>query len=149
MKMRISISFVLLCGLLAGCSSTLTTDGVEGVIFPAHKADFVAQATGRKELAYWTPSEPDIVHAIPHIRKFLSGAAPTIANRLQQYRCQYFGIIVNGKKGIYCNFFHRDGHDENWRTEPLFVLDGGDWYFQLEYEVEKKQCLKFRVNGEA
>ena len=149
MKMRRYMSVAVLCGLLTGCASTLTTGGVDGVIFPARKADFAAHTTGRKELQYWTPAQSDIVEATRHIRAFLAKQSPFIANRLQQYRCQYFGIIVDGKKRVYCNFLHRDGHDENWQTRPVFVLDGGDSYFQLEYDMQSKRCLNFMVNGEA
>ena len=111
----------------------------------------MAYETGRKELDYWTPSESDITQAIPAIKAFLTKQAPSIANRLSQYRCQYFGIIVGDKKRIYCNFFPKDDlwSDWDWKTDPLSVDDGGDWYFQLEYEIESKQCLNLQINGEA
>ena len=141
---------IALAMLFGGCSaSSISTGGVEGVIFPAGQANSVGDATGRKGLTYWTPSESDIASAFPKIRGFLKSEAPSIASRLSQYRCQYFGIIVEGKKRIYCNFFHRDGGIVNWKSEPLFVLDGGDWYFQLEYDLESEKCLNLRINGEA
>lgn len=143
------VSFAILCALLTGCASTLNKGGVEGVIFPASKADFAARATGRKNLQYWTPAESDIAQAMPQIKAFLAKQAPSIASSLQEYRCQYFGVVVDGKKRIYCNFFRRGSWDEYWRIEPVFVLDGGDDFFQLEYDVKSKQCLNFTVNGEA
>ncbi|MCK5113798.1 MAG: hypothetical protein KAR11_03445 [Phycisphaerae bacterium] len=143
--MKKSLNICLLCLLLAGCNATVNTGGVEGVIFPASQADFVEVIA----TAYWTPTESDIVTAMPHIKTFLAKQAPVIANRLPKYRCQYFGIIVEGKKIVSCNFFHRNGQDTNWQTKPIFVFDGGDWYFQLEYDVESKQCLNLQVNGEA
>ena len=130
-------------------ADTLRADGVEGIIFSSSKADFVTHVTGRKDLESWTPCESDIAEAIPAIKFFLAKKAPSIASRLTEYRCQYFGIVVDGKKRIYCNFFHREGHEENWKSNPLFVLDGGDWYFQLEYEIESGQCLNLQINGEA
>jgi len=136
--------------LLGGCSAeSISTSGIEGRIFPASQANFVGDATGRKGLTYWTPSESDVAGAFPRIQAFLKSEAPSIAARLTQYRCQYFGIIVEGKKRIYCNFFHRDGGNPDWQSEPLFVLDGGDWYFQLEYDLESEKCLDLRINGEA
>ena len=153
--MKKIITICCLCILQVGCTTTVNTDGVEGVIFPASKADFVAFESGRKDLQYWTPTKSDITAAMPRIKEFLVKQAPTIANKLQKYRCQYFGIVVEGKKIIYCNFFYRDGffqrggHDKAWQTKPVFVFDGGDWYFQLEYDTESKQCINFQVNGEA
>ena len=136
--------------LLVGCSApSVSTSGVEGTIFPASQANFVGQATGRKELTYWTPSEPDVASAFPRIQAFLKSEAPSIAARLTQYRCQYFGIIVEGRKRIYCNFFHRDGGIANWKSKPLFVEGGGDWYFQLEYDLESGKCSDLRINGGA
>ena len=141
---------IVLAMLLGGCSaSSISTGGVEGVIFPASQANFVSDTTGRKGLACWTPSKSDVAGAFPRIRAFLKSEAPSIAARLTQYRCQYSGIIVEGKKRIYCNFFHRDGEMAYWKSEPVFVLDGGDWYFQLEYDLESEKCLDLRINGEA
>ena len=140
---------LLLCALLAGCGSPAPTPAGQGVIFSASNADFAARVTGRKNLSYWTPTPADIEEATPNIKEFLEKQNPSIASRLQEYRCQYFGIVVEGKKRIFCNFFHRDRHDEDWQTSPLFVLDGGELYFQLEYNIETKQCLNFMVNGEA
>jgi len=150
MNMNRCISIVLLCGLLAGCGATVDTEEVQGgVIFPASKADFAAHATGRKDLQYWMPAQTDVANAVPHIKAFLAKEAPSIASRFHKYRCQYFGIVVEGKKRMYCNFFHRDGHAADWQTDPLIVLDGGDRYFQLEYDMQSKRCLNFIANGEA
>ncbi|HUX02866.1 MAG: hypothetical protein WBD63_07540 [Phycisphaerae bacterium] len=142
---------IVLAILFGGCSATsITVGGVEGVIFSAsHANNFVGVETGQKELTYWTPSRSDVAGAFPRIQAFLKHEAPSIAGRLSQYRCQYFGIIVEGRKRIYCNFFHRDGGIANWKSESLFVCDGGDWYFQLEYDLESEKCLNLRINGEA
>jgi len=142
------ISIALLCGLLAGCGSATTTGGIEGVIFPASKAEFAGAASGWRG-EYWTPSQMDVARAIPVIKTYLQEEAPSIASRLQQYRCQYFGIIAEGKKRMYCNFFQHGDWDKSWESEPVFVLDGGDLFFQLEYDVELRQCLNLMVNGEA
>jgi len=146
-RIACAIALVMLFG---GCSGpSISTGGVEGVIFPASQANFVGDATGGKGLTFWTPSKSDVAGAFPKIQVFLESEAPSIAARLAQYRCQYFGIIVEGKKRIYCNFFRRDGGIANWKSEPLFVLDGGEWYFQLEYDLESEKCLDLRINGVA
>ena len=147
--MKRCIPILMFCALLTGCASTLTTDGVEGVIFPANKAEFAIEMTGRKNATTWTPLEKDIAKAMPAIKAFLVKQAPAIATKLTQYQCQYFGVIVDGKRLIYCNFFHRGKLDRNWKSEPVLVCDGGDYFFQLEYDTESGQCLKFSVNGEA
>jgi hypothetical protein len=141
---------IALAMLFGGCSaSSISTGGVEGVIFPASQANFVGDATGRKGLTCWTPSKSDVAGAFPRIQAFLKSEAPSIASRLSQYRCQYFGIIVEEKKRIYCNFFHRECGIANWKSKPLFVRGGGDWFFQLEYDLESEKCLDLRINGGA
>ena len=103
---------LLLCALLAGCGSPSSTPGGspaptpagQGVIFPASNADFAARVTGRKNLSFWTPTPADIAEATPNIKGFLEKQNPSIATRLQEYRCQYFSIVVEGKKRLFCNF---------------------------------------------
>ena len=149
MKMRDSSSIVLLCGLLAGCAPAPETDAGQRVIFPASKAESLALAAGWEDLGCWTPVDSDIAEAAPRIKAFLTEQAPSIAGRLPEYRCQYFGFTVEGKKRLYCNFFRPGPWADGWQTELVIVFDGGDDFFQLEYDVESKQCLNFFVNGEA
>jgi len=144
MKVKNWKSIILLCGLLAGCTPAPNTDGYQSVILPASKAEFLGM-----ELDYWTLIESDIAEAAPHIKAFLTKQSPFIASPLSKYRCQYFGIIVDGKKRLYCNYFRRGEWDRDWKTDPVIVMDGGNYFFQLEYDVESKQCLNFVVNGVA
>jgi hypothetical protein len=132
--------------LLAGCDAgTINTGGVEGVIFPAGQAG----ANGLAFPTTWTPSESDIAAAGPRIEAFLKSSAPSLASRLPKYRCQYFGITVEGKQRIYCNFFARDAGFRDWKSRHVFVLDGGHQYFQLQYDVESSQCMYLMINGDA
>jgi len=147
MRKAINLS-VAICGmLLAGCEAgTIKTGGVEGVIFPA------GQANGLTPSTTWTPSESDIAAAGPKIEAFLKSSAPALASRLPKYRCQYFGITVEGKQRIYCNFFARDAGFQgfpDWKSKCVLVCDGGDQYFQLQYDVESNQCMCLTINGEA
>ena len=50
---------------------------------------------------------------------------------------------------IYCNFFEPTEDEADWEENFVFVFDGGDMYFQLEYDVESSRCSNFAVNGEA
>jgi hypothetical protein len=68
--------------------------------------------------------------------------------RLDEYQRQYIGLERNGKQIIYGNYFC-DNMGKNWRSEIVFVLDGGDCYFQVEYDVESGTFTKLLVNGES
>ena len=146
MRKAIHLS-VAICGMLvAGChAGTINTGGVEGVILPASQAE----ANGLTPPTTWTPSESDIAAAGPKIEAFLKSSAPTLASRLPKYRCQYFGITVEGKQRIYCNFFARDAGFPDWKSKCVFVLDGGDQFFQLQYDVESSRCMCLTINGVA
>ena len=45
------------------------------------------------------------------------------------------------------NYFCSD--EANWRQELVMVIDGGECYFQVEYDVEGGLFTKLLVNGEA
>ena len=126
---------------LSGCGKSQPR--IIGAILPA---------TGKMELtqADWTPSEEQISKAEPDILKYIEQSNPRIFQNLNKYRCQYWGITVEGRKRIYCNFFRLTWDERfSWRTEPVIVFDGGDSYFQLEYDIETEKCLNFMVNGQA
>ena len=146
MRRAIHLSAAICGMLLAGCDAgAINTGGVEGVIFPAGQAG----ANSLTPPATWTPSKSDIAVAWPKIEAFLKSSTPTLASRLPKFRCQYFGITVEGKRRIYCNFFARDAGFPDWKSRGVFVLDGGDQYFQLQYDVESSQCMCLMINGNA
>ena len=68
--------------------------------------------------------------------------------RLDEYQRQYIGLERGGKEIIYGNFFCDNG-GVDWRQKFLFMIDGGECYFQVEYDVESGLFIKLRINGEA
>jgi hypothetical protein len=68
--------------------------------------------------------------------------------RAPGYKRQYVGIRRNGRRAIYANFFC-DNNSPNWRTIPVDVDDGGDCYFQIEYDVDKATFSDLSINGDA
>ena len=98
-----------------------------------------------------TPTAEELEAAEPAVLEQIRQSAPEIFARLAEYRCQYMGFLVRGHRRVYYNFFRCDEADvdDDWRTEPVFVLDGGDDYFHLEYDLDARECVRFYVNGEA
>jgi len=119
---------------------------IQGVILPDAGDGWYGPGTEG-----WAPSDEDLRAAEPAVLACIREAAPDIFARLDEYRCQYIGVIVAGGRRIYYNFVHCDADeiDEDWPTEPVCVLDGGDDYFHLEYDLAARACLRFYVNGEA
>jgi hypothetical protein len=99
----------------------------------------------------WAPTAEVVAAAEQAALECIRRSAPAIFERLEEYRCQYMGFVFDGQRRIYCNFFRHDEDeaDEDWRTEPVCVLDGGDDYFHLEYDPDSRTCANFYVNGEA
>lgn len=56
-------------------------------------------------------------------------------------------MLVNGERVIYAAFFCRALDD--WQTEVIDILDGGDCYFQVGYNVDTGEFIYFSVNGES
>ncbi len=119
---------------------------IAGVILPTSNGHYVPYSSDGKATSGWTPTEKQIIKAQLIILKYIEKSNKVIYNNINKYRCQYFGIIVNGKKRIYCNFFWLTAFRKNWQTKPVIVDDGGNHYFQLEYDVETEKCLNFLTN---
>jgi hypothetical protein len=116
----------------------------------------------------WAPVEEQTDRALTTIVEYLNNigentdqvylinSAKKILAEINQYCVQFTGINKDGKKIIHCNFFHIEDHwkhgspgHPNWKESLVMVLDGGYWYWQIEYDIETKKCFNFRVNGEA
>jgi hypothetical protein len=125
------------------------------VIFPAKNAAKIEIVSWLFESdGYWTPSVDDILKVEENIAEYLSQNPnkfywqPPVWQRLDEYQRQYIGLERGGKQIIYGNFFCKGGNN-NWRYEFVFAIDGGDCYFQVEYDLERGLFIKLLVNGEA
>ncbi|TAH53690.1 MAG: hypothetical protein EYC68_02790 [Chloroflexota bacterium] len=87
---------------------------------------------------------PDFL--VQHQSQFNAAQAP-IVERLENYRLQYWGEIENGKRVIVVNALCRAF--ENWQTQRVLVLDGGDCFFNLKYDVDAGSFYDLAVNREA
>jgi hypothetical protein len=106
----------------------------------------------------WTPAQDDVLaleKALPdHLRTELTRqrtqarSKVPLWERAPTYKRQYAGVRRNGRRIVHANFFCRD-YGKNWRTEPIVVKDGGDRYFNIDYDVEKKTFANLSINGEA
>ena len=101
---------------------------------------------------FWTPSVDDVLKLEEGIAEYLShnptqfyDQAP-VWERLDEYQRQYIGLERDGGKIIYGNFFC-DNLGKDWRQELVAVLDGGECYFQVEYDVGSGMFIKLWVNG--
>jgi hypothetical protein len=162
---RLLILLILLLTLFFGASCTLTLTppvvtpksevNPNGVIFTSGQSQANIDALGGNITGTWTPTAADVAQLEADLPAFLQGAQhawlradPPIWERAPGYMRQYLGIVQDDTQLIYANFFcTADGDD--WRTVFVFVMDGGDCYFQLKYNPQTREFSAFSVNGEA
>ncbi len=115
--------------------------------------------------ARWTPTQSQADAAFRSVQRFLQ--RPVVADRYyleqiseilkhrKEYRVQFIGRYSKGRKVVLCSFFpirfpseKEDFHPE-WRHQPVEVMDGGCWYWRLDYDPETDRCSNFDVNGYA
>ena len=162
------LNMLWLCFLivaLVGCSMVSTsptanqlvvTDSFEGVIFAgasAKQMDLEA-IVGFSETIddYWTPSRDDVLAFEQRLGPYLQQAAPQTdpgaLSDLNEYRRQYVGLLVNGQRVIFANFFC-NGNDTDWQHKIVYPLDGGSCYFEVKYDVETGAFYDLSIHGEA
>lgn len=66
------------------------------------------------------------------------------------FKRQYVTVINDkGQKEIWINFFCNDWGSENWKSDLMEVNDGGNCYFNLKVNLEKKTYSELYINGYA
>jgi hypothetical protein len=143
--------------MLTACAPTdfevVLTAEFEGVIVPQEQAAIFIQRLGLVEAeAYWTPSQDDITKLEEQLGPYLQQAAgerwPELWQKLSGYKRQYIGIVENGHRKIVVNFFC-DIMGRDWKREPVTVLDGGDCFFNVTYDVGTGVFSDLYIHGEA
>ena len=127
---------------------------IEGAIVPAARgAEFLKALTGSEGKEYWTPAKADVQKLEEkiefYLRKTADRRSPALWSKLAEYRRQYAGVVENGRRKIYANFFCNTAQIKDWKTRPVAVEDGGDCFFQIKYDVEAGTFSNLYINGEA
>lgn len=127
----------------------IKTDKYEGIIVPAAKGENFCYLRNTEK--YWTLVEEDITKAEEGVYGYLKQASPKrspeLAEKLYKYNRQYTGAIVNGEKKIYMSFFC-DALDVDWKKRPVLMVDGGDCYFHITYDVESGNFSELFINSQ-
>ena len=119
---------------------------IEYVVFDAKKKAFAYLFSA--EPKYWTPDTSDVSEAEAQIRQYLQKEHPSLYKSYRQYKVQFTGLVLpEAAKTVYANYFCEDF--SGWKSSEVDVDDGGDCYFQVRYDVDKKRCFKFSINGGA
>ena len=124
----------------------------EGVIIPAGRVKDTFFAPRFTEV--WTPTLEDIIRLEAGLRQGLvdANARPVIYEHLANYRRQYLGCVVDGRRRVFVNAFIDAGSDgidwhPSWARHAVFVLDGGHSYWRIQYDLDSGQYVDFEQNG--
>jgi hypothetical protein len=141
-------------------NTLIETPEYTGVIFSENAASKFSFFFDEASTEYWQPSIDDVSRAEKCIRQTLVSVqqdpnayqredAAFILENLKEYRRQYVGIVVDGEKRIWCNAFFFDDSYPDWINAPVYVLDGGRDFWQIEYVPHEDKCISFHIHGEA
>ncbi|MEO8611215.1 MAG: hypothetical protein ABI690_25185 [Chloroflexota bacterium] len=142
-------------GTSANANTHITTGDYEGVIFTGANT---AQAGLNYEfndpiVSYWTPTEAQISELETGLVPFLKATltpdnyAYGMIDKLDGYKRQYFGVtFADGQPLIYTNFFCVNDFD-NWQESLIFVMDGGECFFQVLYNPTNTTFSNLQING--
>jgi hypothetical protein len=126
--------------------------GYDGVIAPVDQVvDQLYGFFNQDVQGSWTPTEEQIAtleSELPAFLKSAPGAEPDLHERVSGYHRQYFGYVIEGRALIFVNAFC-DSFDGDWRSNAVFVMDGGDCFFSVSYDAVKGEFLDLRINGDA
>jgi hypothetical protein len=143
-------------------NTLIETPEYTGVIISENGASEFSYKFDKASTSFWEPSTDDVSRAEECIRQFLVSTQDDpklhtyqkektafILENLEKYRRQYVGIVVDGEKRIWCNAFFTDYPIPNWEHVPVEAIDGGEYFWQIEYILLKDECINFYIQGEA
>jgi len=151
---RVSVSLlalILLAAFAGGCASDL--DDVEPArSMPVKTGEFEGVILLPGD---WVPTvdevlalEEQLLTYLPQQQRAFDSLQAPIVERLPTYKRQYWGVFENDKRLIVANFFC-DASRDDWHEKVVSVLDGGDCYFRLRYDVDTGSFSNLIVNGSA
>ena len=150
---------VLTLTMLASCSPASQNVQCENwVIFSEQWAEEQHIGTwaihSDQTIEYWTPSEEDVIAIEDGLVSYLEDNSENfyvrdipVWERLNEYNRQYIGILVDGKRVVYANYFCDSVVD--WKKDFVIVMDGGDCFFQFQYDADSGDYFDLQVNGSA
>jgi hypothetical protein len=130
------------------------TKNFEVAIFPAN---YFGLISGKR----FTPTKQEIDKAEIALKKYLKNINKQLINQsstsiihknLKKYKRQYFGYLdINGNRILFINCFWSKEKDKNerWLTEQKMVHDGGSYYWNIKFNLQKNELFELEVNGYA
>jgi len=140
----------------------------EGAIFP--KTYNITYSNNLPNDKRFTPTKTEIRELESRLRIYLKeisknktnrgkGDGPNIQRNLDKYVRQYIGFVdEKGQRIIHVNFVWNhysfwnkirgyEKPNDSWKSDWQFVLDGGSYYWNIDYIMTKNDFDNLNVNG--
>ena len=152
-------SMLFVCAVAAASaslaqSSQMKLPGAGAFILPVNAGQSLLRQCSRGTPAnvsqFWNPSPEQIRRLeslLPQYLRHGTDRNPNIPENVEYHR-QYVGIVVDGKRLIYGNFYPAsvsDLFDE--KSMPVVVCDGSASFWGVVFEPESSAFLDLQVNG--
>ena len=139
----------LLMFLCATTSLAFAKENMNSRIAIVSKTKVVQPGPGQKKTSTFRPTTEQIEMLEQNLMAFLKSKHPSLHGKVSTYYRQYEGIEIAGESQlIHGNFLCRV-HGDQWRTEWIRVMDGGDCYFSFSYDLKDSKIKDLYINGEA
>ncbi len=135
-------------------SAEMRLPGAGAFILPVNAGESLLRQCSRGTPAnvsqFWNPSPEQIrklESLLPQYVRSGSERNPNIPHNVEYHR-QYVGIVVDGKRLIYGNFYPAsvsDLFDE--KSMPVVVCDGSASFWGIVFEPDSSAFLDLQVNG--
>lgn len=156
---RIS-SIILLAVFASACAKKATTtspttdeESTAPVVFDGGKRALLPVQSEAMGQGGWAPKRIDAERASDGVPAFLQATAPKIAPKFSGYYGQIWGVTEKGIKTIRLSFScSKEAFDVDkpgWTQQAIEVDDGGDCFFQVDFDPATSTYSRFRVNGDA
>jgi hypothetical protein len=109
----------------------------------------------------WQPGYGDASRALNAVFKYLfdsrnNDEVPTSIrtdiNRIlvqwKLFKVQFAGIVVNGKRMIFCNFFDSRMNAKQWKNEEILTDDTDYYSWSIEYDPVNGTCTNLKAGTE-
>lgn len=151
------------CALAAaalGCASVRPIPPGRSVVLPAEQLEKVLWLCSRPGpriedvMGTWEVTEEVVALLeadLPKLRR-LRASCCIRGLRIRQpwsFFRQYLGIVIDGRRVVYVNFFRDEESFPQWRERAVQVCDGGDYYWGAIYDPDTRRFSQLVVNGEA
>jgi hypothetical protein len=123
--------------------------GYDGAIFPAGYGNIFSPKRFTPSVAEIELTELMLSRDLKKLNKdrLHQSSTPIIHKNLESYQRQYFGYIdENGDRIILINCFWAGDYDNTWLNKMIRYYDGGSFYWQVRYNIDKGLLFGLKVN---